>query len=252
MPPVIGHRGAKACAPENTLAGLRKAKVLGCRWVELDVRLTADDRLILCHDDRLSGTTDGRGRASALPLAAIRRCDAGIRFGPAYIGEKVPTLEEAVAVLLELGLGANVELKAGAGRAARTAELAVGVLGRLWPPGLPPPLISSFRHEALAVACGLAPRFPRGALFRTLPKGWRAVAERFGCATVNIAERGARPAKVAEIRDAGYDCLVYTVNDAARARQLFDWGVASVFSDVPHIILAEAGSARMNWQGGPG
>ncbi len=240
---MIGHRGAKSCAPENTLAGLRKAKALGCRWVEFDVRLTADSRLILSHDDRLSTTTDGRGRASALPLAAIRRCDAGIRFGPSFAGEKVPTLEEAVAVLAELGLGANVELKAARGREIETARVAVDILDRLWPPRLPPPLISSFRHEALAVARDLAPRFPRGALFRTVPKGWRAVAERYGCATVNVAELGLRPAIVADIRDSGYDCLVYTVNDAARAQQLFGWGVASVFSDVPHIILAAAGDS---------
>ncbi len=249
---MIGHRGAKGCAPENTLAGLRKAKTLGCRWVEFDVRLTADSRLILRHDDRLSGTTDGRGKASALPLAAIRRCDAGIRFGPAFAGEGVPTLEEAVAVLAELGLGANVELKAEDGREAETARLAVDILDRLWPVRLPPPLVSSFRHETLAVARDLAPRFPRGALFRTLPKGWRATVERLGCATVNVSERGLRAGVVGEIRDAGYDCLVYTVNDAAHAQQLFDWGVASVFSDVPHIILAGARSARMTRQGGQG
>lgn len=249
---MIGHRGAKDCAPENTLAGLRKAKALDCRWVEFDVRLTADNRLILRHDDRLSGTTDGRGRVSALPLAAIRRCDAGIRFGPAFAGEQVPTLEEAVALLAELGLGANVELKAVPGREMETARVAVDILDRLWPARLPPPLISSFRHEALGVARELAPRFPRGALFRAVPEGWRAVAERFGCATVNVARQGLRPGVVAEIRDAGYACLVYTVNDAARARQLFSWGVTSVFSDVPHIIIAGTGSANVTCQGSLG
>src|SRR5882757_10846072 len=69
LPPVIGHRGAAACAPENTLAGLRKAKALGCRWVEFDVRLTADNQPVLLHDNRLERTTDGRGRVSALSLA---------------------------------------------------------------------------------------------------------------------------------------------------------------------------------------
>ena len=91
---MIGHRGAAASAPENTLAGLRCAKALGCRWVELDVRLTADRQPVVIHDNRLQRTTDGRGRVSALPLAAIRRHDAGAWFAPSFAGERVPTLEE--------------------------------------------------------------------------------------------------------------------------------------------------------------
>src|SRR5271167_1963256 len=91
LPPVIGHRGAGGCAPENTLAGLRKAKELDCRWVEFDVRLTADGQLILLHDERLERTTDGSGKARSLPLSMIRRHDAGGWFGPSFTGERVPT-----------------------------------------------------------------------------------------------------------------------------------------------------------------
>ena len=79
------------------------------------MRLTADGELILLHDDRLERTTDGSGRARALPLSAIRRHDAGSWFDPAFTGERVPTLAEAIEVLAELGLGANVEVKAGRG-----------------------------------------------------------------------------------------------------------------------------------------
>ena len=84
---------------------------LGCRWVEFDVRLTADDELVLLHDDRLERTTDGRGKVRRMPLSAFRCCDAGGWFGPAFAGEPVPTLAEAIAVLAELGLGANIEIK---------------------------------------------------------------------------------------------------------------------------------------------
>ena len=80
LPPVIGHRGAAGCAPENTLAGLRKAKELKCGWVEFDVRLTADRHPILLHDERFERTTNGRGRAALLSLAEIRCYDAGRRL----------------------------------------------------------------------------------------------------------------------------------------------------------------------------
>src|SRR5260370_12288918 len=116
LPSVIGHRGAAARAPENTLAGLRHAKELGCAWVEFDVRLTADGALVLCHDSRLERTTTGRGRLSAQTLASIRRCDAGGWFAPEVAGEAVPRLDEALRPAAELGLAANIEIQADPGR----------------------------------------------------------------------------------------------------------------------------------------
>src|SRR5271165_7480814 len=152
LPPVIGHRGAGGCAPENTLAGLCKAKELSCRWVEFDVRLTSDGQLILLHDERLDRTTDGRGKAALLPLAKIRRYDAGGRFAAFFRGERVPTLAEAVTVLGDIGVGANIELKASRGNEAETGAAAAALLLQLWPSHLPTPLISSFLQEALSAA----------------------------------------------------------------------------------------------------
>jgi glycerophosphoryl diester phosphodiesterase len=243
LPPVIGHRGAAACAPENTLAGFRRAKELDCHWVEFDVRLTADDQLILLHDEKLERTTNGRGKAALLPLAEIRRYDAGCRFGPSFRGERVPTLAEAVVLLGELGVGANVELKAVRGREAETGAMAASLLRGLWPPQLPAPLISSFSPKALAAVRACAPRIARGILFRAVPRNWRVLPERLGCATIHADHRGLHPALVAEIRESGYPLLAYTVNDPGRANTLFGWGVTSVFSDVPHILFAAAESA---------
>ena len=237
FPRVIGHRGAALAAPENTLAGFRRASALGCHWVEFDVRLTADDELILLHDDRLERTTDGRGRARALPLSIIRQCDAGSWFDPSHVGERVPTLTEAVEVLAALALGANVEIKAERGCAVETAVAAVDLLTRMWPPHLPL-LISSFIAEAVAAARDRAPLLPRGFLVRTVTRNWQRRAEALDCIAVNADHRLLRPATVAEIRKSGYSVLAYTVNDTARAHELFDWGVTSVFSDVPHEILA--------------
>lgn len=238
LPRVIGHRGAAGCAPENTLAALRRAKALGCRWVEFDVRLSADGELVLLHDDRVDRTTDGSGKANALPFASLRTLDAGSWFSPAFAGEPVPSLKEAIAVLAGLRLGANVELKAGHRNAAQTGAAAADLLVRLWPPDLPAPLISSFVPEALAAARERAPAVARGLLVKALAGHWRRLAEALGCAAVGADHRLLRPASVAEIRKAGYSALAYTVNEPARARELLDWGVASVFSDVPHVILA--------------
>jgi glycerophosphoryl diester phosphodiesterase len=238
LPLVIGHRGAAGCAPENTLAGLRAAKALGCRWVELDVRLTADHQPILLHDARLGRTTDAGGQARRRTLAAIRRHDAGRWFAAAFAGEQVPTLAEAVALLAALGLGANIELKAGRAAAAATGAVVARALSRSWPAHLPGPLISSFLPEALFAARQTAQQFARGLLFRSVPRDWRERAEAVACAAIHADHRRLNRAKVAEIREAGYAVLAYTVNEPARARQLLTAGVASVFSDVPHVLLA--------------
>jgi glycerophosphoryl diester phosphodiesterase len=246
LPPVIGHRGAAARAPENTLAGLRYAKQLGCDWVEFDVRLTADGALVLCHDARLDRTTDGSGLISALSLAAVQDCDAGCRFDTAFAGERVPTLEEALSLAAELDLGSNIEIKSDPGRENATAAAVAATIERRRE-RTPALLVSSFLPSAIAALCQLAPQIPRGLLFRLVPRGWNTLASRFGCTMIGAEHRRLRPRRVAEIRDAGYQLAAYTVNDAVRARLLYDWGVTSVFSDAPDIMAkasAEQGAAQ--------
>ncbi len=150
LPKVIGHRGAAAYAPENTLESFREAKRRGASWVEIDVKLTADGVPIVMHDASLKRTT-GVDRL----VAATRRADL-----PAM----VPTFEEAIACFQEQGLGCNVEIKPCEGREAETARVAVATLRRCWPAALPTPLLSSFKDESLAAAKAAAPEFARALL----------------------------------------------------------------------------------------
>jgi len=239
LPPIIGHRGVAAHAPENTLAGFRAARALGCAWVEFDVRLTADGAPVVCHDDQLERTTNGRGRISTLPLSAIRGLDAGSWFSASFAGERIPTLDETLTLCRELGLGANIEIKAEHGRGPKTAVAVAAALSRR-AGHLPPILVSSFLAGAVAEFGRLAPSLPRGMLWRKIPRDWRKIAAGLGCATIHVGQDSLTEATVGLIRDAGYPVLAYTVNDAARARQLFEWGAASVFSDAPDIIGAAA------------
>jgi glycerophosphoryl diester phosphodiesterase len=233
---VIGHRGAAARAPENTLVGFRKAKALGCTAVEFDVRLTADGALVLCHDPDLDRATTGHGRVSAQTLAAIWTCDAGIRFDREFTGERVPTLDEALMLAVELDLTANIEIKADHGRDYATAAAVAATLGRLHG-CIGPVLVSSFLPRAVAAMRDFAPLVPRALLYRLVPRGWAEIASRLGCSAIGADHRRLRPSRVAEMRAAGYPLLAYTVNDPVRARLLFDWGITSVFSDAPDIIL---------------
>jgi glycerophosphoryl diester phosphodiesterase len=238
LPPLIGHRGAAGSAPENTLASFRRAASLHCRWVEFDVRLTADGQAIIFHDDSLDRTTTGSGPVAGHSLEAIRRLDAGAWFGKPHRGEPVPTLAEGLSLLLELGLQANIEIKAEPGREAETARVCLIEARRIWPGSRPPPLVSSFLRPALAEARRVAPDWPRGLLSKALPPNWPEAVREFGCATVNLDHRHVDQDVVQRLRQAGLPLLAYTVNDALRARVLWDWGVRSVFTDRPELLGA--------------
>jgi glycerophosphoryl diester phosphodiesterase len=243
LPFVIGHRGAAAAAPENTLAGFRKAAELGARWVEFDVRLSGDGRPILLHDDTLERTTDGSGRADEKTWSELRRLDAGAWFGPSFAGERIPDLEETIGLLAELGLGANIEIKPSSGAEATTGRAVGKTVAKYWPAGLPAPLLSSFRPEALAAAREVAPAIARGLLVGAVPPDWRRQAEALGCSTINCDHRKLIPAQAAEVRQSGWPLLAYTVNEAARAAELRKWGVMAVFSDCPDALLTVSGAS---------
>ena len=106
-PLVVAHRGASEQFPENTLAALRAAVAAKALVVEFDVYQTKDGAWVVLHDATLDRTTDavakfGRKevRVDALTLAEVRTLDAGAWKDPKFAGERVPTLEEALAAIL--------------------------------------------------------------------------------------------------------------------------------------------------------
>ena len=235
--PVIGHRGAAALAPENTLAGLRCAAALGLSWVEIDLRLTADGIPVLLHDATLRRTAGAKSAVARLPRARLADLDAGSWFGPDFAGEPVPDLDQALALAGELGLGLNLEIKAprGGGAAAMAAVLAV-LTRRGADPGRI--LLSSFDRAALRAAAG-GP-WPLGMLMGRPPSDWRRFATGIGAVSLHCDHRRLDAAMAARLRASGLPVLAYTVNDRGRAARLFAWGVAAVITDRPPALTGLA------------
>ena len=227
LPIVIGHRGAAAYAPENTLDSFREARRRGAAWVEIDVKLTADGVPIVMHDDSLKRTT-GVDRL----VAATRRADL-----PAV----VPTFEEAIACFAAEGLGCNVEIKPCPGREAETATVTVEVLRRCWPASLPAPLLSSFKDASLDAARAAAPEYARALLLDEIRDDWRSRAEAVGAVGINTNGKRLTAPRAVEIRQAGYALSVYTINDGPVARALVGMGVDCVITDAPDVVLAALG-----------
>lgn len=236
MPTIIGHRGAAAHAPENTLAALRRARDLGASWVEFDVRLTADGRCVLLHDDFLDRTTDGSGPVADATLDHIAALDAGSWFDPAFKGEAVPTLEEAIDLLEELGLGANIEIKPHDGAEIATAEAICRIVDACWPQSLSAPLLSSFAMQALETAKRALPSAPRGLLLERVSEDWQSLADSVGAVAIHCDHARLTAARTREMRRAGYAVMAYTVNYAGRAAELIAWGVNGICTDSPEQL----------------
>lgn len=246
LPKVIGHRGAAAYAPENTLESIHTAADMGVEWVELDVKLTADDVPILFHDDTLDRTTNGSGLVAETEYEQIKQLEAGSWYGDSFTGIKIPTLEEAIDVLIERNLGLNLEIKPCPGREKETAEIALDLLSQYWDDHTRL-LISSFQHVSLEVARDMAADWARGLLLTAekdsegndegIPTNWRDLADYLDVKTVNLGTKITTREVVEEIIDLDLHPLVYTVNDPLEGRKYQSWGVDSLFSDEPDVIM---------------
>jgi glycerophosphoryl diester phosphodiesterase len=118
---VEAHRGDSSHAPENTIASINSAVGIA-DLTEWDVQLTSDGAFVLMHDSTVDRTTDGTGAVSSYTLAGIKALDAGSWFSPAFVGEQVPTMAEAINAALLGGLTPLIERKSGGTAAAYHSE----------------------------------------------------------------------------------------------------------------------------------
>jgi glycerophosphoryl diester phosphodiesterase len=241
LPRIMGHRGAAASAPENTLVSLRTAAEQGARWVEFDVMLSGDGVPMLIHDENLRRTTGRDALVAKMPAADLRQLDAGSWFGTAFAGARIPTLEEALALLVELGVSPNLEIKPSAGADEATAIASMRVLVKHWPLDRMPVLTSSFSRKSLRAAKREAPQIPRGFLVTRLPRDWEAAAAELSCSTIHIDGRRVTPQHAERIKGVGYGLAVYTVNDPVDARHLLAAGVDCIITDAPGAMIAALG-----------
>lgn len=235
-PRVIAHRGGGKLAPENTLAGLRKAKEFGFAGVEFDVMLAADATPILMHDETLERTTSGKGAIAATAYRDMLALDAGSWFSREHAGEPVPSFDAAARLCIELGLWADIEIKPSKGHEAQTGTAAALAARELWRGTPVQPLLCSFQPAALAAAKEAVPELPRGAISRGIPPEWEMWMQKLGCVSLHLDYRMLLPQQVHMVHDAGYWLLCWTVNDPEIAHVLFDWGVDGVITDRMDLI----------------
>lgn len=241
---VIGHRGDRANAPENTLHALTQAAALGVDGLEFDLRLSKDGVPVVMHDPTLDRTTAATGPIGDYTVDALRRVDAGARFTPDQgrsfpflgAGIHIPTLEEVLAIIPDLPLIIELKTAEVAGPAyevlRRTGNLGRVIIGSFVDAALIP-----FQKEGVPVSPGV--RLMAGHLLPALV-GRRRAALPFQALCIPRFHSGL-PLPVqgyaAMMRAAGGPTHVWTVNDVAVARRLWLGGVSGIISDDPGRML---------------
>jgi glycerophosphoryl diester phosphodiesterase len=213
---------------------------LGAEGVECDAQVSADGKVIIIHDSSVNRTTTGRGQVRELTFAELRALDAGRLM---RIPQRIPTLEETLALVWRRCGQLNLELKADSDQEAIAVAEAVAPILNTLPSSDPLRhgiLISSFNLAAITRMRKLVPWARFGALYggRTWTRATMlTTARKFGVNAIHPHPRILTEETVRAAHDAGLHVNVWTANRLSTIRQLIAWGVDGIFSDYPERVV---------------
>jgi glycerophosphoryl diester phosphodiesterase len=247
-PQVFAHRGGCALGPENTMAAFDRGLSAGADGLELDVHLSADGVVVVCHDDTLERTTRGAGPVSAMTAAELAKLDAGWSYvdgngGHPFreCGVGIPTLRDVlerhpdVPVIIEM----KVDTEA-MGRAVAETVRSARAVDRVCGAGYGWRAMKAFRAALPQAASSACHPEVRLAVYRSMA-GWPVhdvpyqayqVPERAGLIRV------VSPRFIRHARRAGLAVQVWTVDEEPDMRRLLDWGASALISNRPDLAVA--------------
>ena len=234
---VIAHRGFSGEAPENTLAAFQKAIDVGCDMLELDIHLSKDREVVVIHDETLERTTNGLGKVTDSTLKELKKLDAGSRFGPQFSGERIPPLKE----VLELAKGkilVNIEIKNPTHGQYLITELADRAWQEVKKAGMLNQVIFSSFHPASLER--IREKDSRSRVAFLYSKPWESLREVTGgtsYSVLNLRNIHLTKSKIAQIRQAGIQVNVYTVNSEEEMEQFIQWGINGIITNHPDRLI---------------
>lgn len=233
---IIAHRGCSLLRPENTRSAFIHTQELGIRWVETDVNRLGDGTLVVFHDDHLGRLTPAGGRLAEVNWSTAKDLDVGSHFGAEFSDERMMTLRDTLALLHELNLGLNLEVKVYAHyRAEDVVPDIVAALEDEWH-DWDRLIISSFNPQVLRLLKQARPQWPLGLLFEKIPDDWQSLAAEVQPVSVHCHYAWLRQPQVDAIKAQGLEIYCYTVNDRKAGIMLWDMGVDGVITDNPNLF----------------
>ncbi|HEX8493617.1 MAG TPA: glycerophosphodiester phosphodiesterase family protein [Pyrinomonadaceae bacterium] len=251
FPLIIGHRGASAIAPENTLCAFERALVDGADGIEFDVRLASDRVPVVIHDASLRRTGLRKGLIASLSSSELKEVDVGTWFNlrhpaaadSAYANERIATLAEVFELMKERQAILYVEMKCSrfesGALAAEVARLvsAHSLIDRV--------VVESFNLKSIAELKRLAPELRTAALFepklsRPLPSARKLVEQalNYGADEIALHRTLATRRVVAAAREHGLNVVVWTVDNPAWVKRARDFGIQAIITNRPAQMRA--------------
>jgi len=242
VPLTIAHRGDPAAAPENTLPAFDAALSSGADVLELDLRMTADEQVVIFHDELLDRTTDASGPLADRTLAELQTLDAGSWYGSAWAGTRIPTFNDFLPLLQASDARALIELKG-----LWTVEAMRPIIAGIYRYGVQDRVVlASFELPTLFELWREAPSISRAVIVRRLPDDPVAFAASVGAKTVVTSLRSFRvdPEAASTLRAAGITVIVYTLNRGDLWQQALDLKVDGVVTDAPRRLATVHAAAQ--------
>jgi len=229
----IAHRGASGYAPENTFAAFRRAIALGAGFIETDLQLSRDARLVAIHDATVNRTTNGQGAVHDMTLAELRRLDAGSWFGSEFAGERIPTIEEILEFANKHDVVFYLEMKPSGSWGGEHALISVlresGEIART--------VVISFDAAILAGVRKIEPTLMTGLLFEGHIPNPLDKAIEIGARQLVVRGDLVTPRLLKEARGRDLQVVCWTVNHPGHMRLLVQAGVDGIISDYPDRLL---------------
>jgi len=233
-PYIWAHRGADGYAPENTLPAFSLAAQMGADGVELDVQLTKDGQVVVCHDEKIDRTSNGKSWLKDYTLDELKKLDFS-NGDENYAGVQIPTLEEVFELLRDTGMYVNIELKTqiipylGIEKKCINLVEKTGFEDRV--------IFSSFNHLSLQLARLISPETKIGYLYVHVPGSAITSAKKHGVNALHIQHNDLlTPDFSEECRKNEIEINAWTINDENELRLCVEHDVNAVITDYPDRI----------------
>lgn len=239
-PTLIAHRGGSLEAPENTMAAFRRSIKLGVKYVELDVQLSKDGRLMVIHDETLDRTTDGSGPVREHTFDELRKLDAGSKFNHKFAGEKIPTLREVLELCAGQGAGVVIEIKSPELNQG-VEQKVVSLVGEMRVKGAENVWCISFNHASIRKMRALDATLPLGYLYSPDMLQFAQPDDNIQAFCPFYLTALQNPDQVAHAHEMGKLVFVWTVNQAEEMLRVAAANIDGMVSDRPSLMLETLG-----------